>query len=79
MATAPTAFTAELGFLAKHPTTGNTMPLPYVAMSQSFMKQANNIWYQIYKVVSENCATEFKGSTPHNDLMERLLSSKRSG
>ena len=69
----------EFGFLAKHPTTGNAMPSPYVAMSQSFMKQANNIWYQIYQVVRENCATEFKGSTPHDDLMERLLSSKRSG
>jgi hypothetical protein len=39
----------EFGFLAKHPTTGNAIPSPYVAMSQSFMKQANNLWYQIYQ------------------------------
>jgi hypothetical protein len=69
----------EFGFLAKHPTTGNAMPSPYVAMSQSFMKQANNIWYQIYQVVRENCTTEFKGSTPHDDMMERLLSARKGG
>ena len=28
----------EYGFLAKHPTTGNAIPSPYVAMSQSFSK-----------------------------------------
>ena len=69
----------EFGFLAKHPTTGNAMPSPYVSMSQSFMKQVNNIWYQIYQVVRENCATEFKGSTPHDDMMERLLTARKGG
>jgi len=67
----------EFGFLAKHPTTGNAIPSPYVAMSQSFGKQANNLWYQIYQTVRENCATEFKGATPHDDMMERLLSARR--
>ena len=65
------------GFLAKHPTTGNAIPSPYVAMSQSFSKQANNLWYQIYQVVRENCSVEFKGATPHDDMMERLLSARR--
>ena len=37
----------EYGFLAKHPTTGNAIPSPYVSMSQSFSKQANNLWFQI--------------------------------
>jgi hypothetical protein len=69
----------EFGFLAKHPTTGNAIPSPYVAMSQSFMKQVNNLWYQIYQVVRENCATEYKGATPHDDAMERLLSARRGG
>ena len=67
----------EYGFLAKHPTTGNAIPSPYVAMSQSFGKQANNLWYQIYQVVKENCASDFKGATPHDDMMERLLSARR--
>ena len=67
------------GFLAKHPTTGNAIPSPYVAMSQSFSKQANNLWYQIYQVVKENCSVEYKGATPHDDMMERLLSARRGG
>lgn len=65
------------GFLAKHPTTGNAIPSPYVSMSQSFMKQCNNLWFQIYQVVKENNATDYKGSTPHDDTMERLLSARR--
>lgn len=69
----------EFGFLAKHPTTGNAIPSPYVAMSQSFSKQANNLWYQIYQVVKENCSVEYKGATPHDDMMERLLSARRGG
>ena len=32
---------SEFGFLAKHPTTGNAMQSPYVAMSQNYMK---HIW-----------------------------------
>ena len=31
----------EFGFLAKHPTTGNAIQSPYVAMSQNFMSQTN--------------------------------------
>lgn len=67
----------EYGFLAKHPTTGNAIPSPYVAMSQSFGKQANNLWYQIFQVVRENCTSDYKGKTPHDDMMERLLNARR--
>ena len=59
------------------PSTGNAIPSPYVAMSQSFSKQANNLWYQIYQVVKENCSVEYKGATPHDDTTERLLSARR--
>jgi hypothetical protein len=70
---------SEFGFLAKHPTTGNAIPSPYVSMSQNFMKQANNIWFQIYQVVRENCTTDYRGATPHDDVMERLLTARRGG
>ena len=70
---------SEYGFLAKHPTTGNAIPSPYVSMSQSFSKQANNLWFQIYQVVRENCTGEYKGATPHDDMMERLLNARRGG
>jgi hypothetical protein len=46
-------------------------------MSQSFMRQANNLWLQIYQAVKENSAVDYKGSTPHDDAMERLLNARR--
>jgi hypothetical protein len=42
------------GFLSKHPTTGAPIPSPFVSMSQSFMKQANSLWFQIYQIMREN-------------------------
>ncbi len=67
---------SRTGMLARHPTTGNAIASPYVAMSQAYMKQINSIWYQIYQIVKENCSSEFQGS-PQDDLMERLLQSRR--
>lgn len=64
---------SEYGFLAKHPTTGNAIASPYVSMSQQYMKQVNQIWYQIYQVVKENCSVAWQGATPQDDVMERLL------
>jgi hypothetical protein len=68
---------SEFGFLAKHPTTGNAIQSPYVAMSQSYMKQVNQAWYQIFQLVKENCTVEFSGNTPQDDVMERLLRTRR--
>ena len=64
------------GFLSKHPTTGVPIPSPFVTMSQSFMKQANNLWYQIYQIMRENCSAPFEGKSPQDDVMERLLSAR---
>ena len=68
---------SEFGFLAKHPTTGNAIASPYVAMSQTYMKQVNQVWYQIYQIVKENCSVEYGGRSPQDDLMERLLSARK--
>ena len=68
---------SEFGFLAKHPTTGNAMQSPYVSMSQNYMKQVNQIWFQIYQVVKDNCSTDISGANPQDDLMERLLQTRR--
>lgn len=62
---------SEYGFLAKHPTTGQAIASPYVAMSQNYMKQVNQIWYQIYQIVKESCDEGVLGDS--NDPMERLL------
>jgi len=68
---------SKFGYLAKHPTTGNAMKSPYVAMSIDFSKQANHLWLQIYQVVKENCSTGYGGTTPQDDTMERLLTARR--
>ncbi len=49
---------------------------PYVAMSQNYMKQANQIWYQIFQVVKENCTESWSGNTPQDNVMELLLRKK---
>ena len=43
---------SEYGFLSKHPTTGAACASPYVAMSQQYMKQVNQVWYQIFQIVN---------------------------
>ena len=70
---------SEYGFLAKHPTTGNAIASPYVSMSQTYMKQVNQLWYQIYQVVKENCSADYSGASPQDDVMERLLRARNGG
>ena len=60
------------GLLGKHPTTGGAIASPFVSMSQSFQKQANLIWYEIFDIVKQNTTTAFIGS-PQDEMMERLL------
>ena len=67
----------EYGFLAKHPTTGNAIQSPYVAMSQNYMAQTNRLWYEIFQIVKENCAADYTGVNPQDDIMERLLTARR--
>ena len=68
---------SEYGFLAKHPTTGAAIASPYVSMSQNYLKQVNQCWYQIFQVVKENTSIEYGGISPQDDLMERLLSARK--
>ena len=53
--------------------TGNAIPSRYVPMSQSFSKQANNLWFHIYQVVREICSSEYKGATLRDDMDEDLV------
>lgn len=64
------------GLLGKHPTTGGAITSPFVQMSQSFQKQANLLWYEIFDIVKQNCTIAFVGN-PQDDVMEKLLSTKR--
>lgn len=64
------------GLLGKHPTTGGAIASPFVQMSQSFQKQANLLWYEIFDIVKQNCTTAFVGN-PQDDMMEALLSGRK--
>lgn len=66
-------FISKYGFLGKHPTTGVACTSPYVAISQQYMKQVNNIWSQIFQLVRENSTVGYAGPTPQDDVMEKLL------
>ena len=64
------------GLLGKHPTTGGVVASPFASLSQSYQKQANVLWYEIFDIVKQNCTTKFDGS-PQDDLMEQLLRSRK--
>ena len=69
---------SRYGLLGKHPTTGNDIASPYVTMAQTYMKQVNQAWYQIFQIVRENSTMQRAGQNPQDALMEKLLLS-RSG
>ena len=69
--------TNELGFLSKHPTTGKPIPSPFINIGINYMNQAIRLWNEIYQIVKENCTVDFSGANPQDDLMERLLQSRR--
>lgn len=66
---------SKFGLVGKHPTTGAPIASPFVSMSQSFQKQANLLWYEIFNVVKANSTTAVNGN-PQDDIMEALLSQK---
>ena len=39
----------------------------------------NTLWAMIYSIMKENCSTDYSGATPQDDVMERLLSTRRGG
>ena len=64
---------SKLGLLGKHPTTGAAIASPFVAMSQSFGKQANVYRYEIFDIVRATCTTDYSGTTPGDEVIEQLL------
>ena len=64
------------GFLSKHPTTNAPIQSPFVKMSLDYMRQASNLWLQIYNVVKQNFSSAYKKGSA-NDSMERLLGKVR--
>lgn len=68
---------SEFGFLAKHPTTGNAIASPYVQMSQAYMKQITQVWYQIYQVIKDNGNADVDELDAQDIMMEKLLKQRR--
>ena len=64
---------SKKGFLSKHPTTGQEIASPFVTMAQNYMKQINNLWYQIFQIVKENSEGDVGTA---EDAMEQLLRSQ---
>lgn len=69
-------FVSKYGSLAMHPTVKSPVTSPYVTMSQSYMKQINNTWYQIYAIVKDS-GNDVGGVVLSDDPMELLLRSKQ--
>ena len=67
---------SKFGLLGKHPTTGAAIASPFVAMSQSFGKQANVYWYEIFEIVRTTCTTDYSGTTPGDEVTEQLLKAR---
>lgn len=63
---------SNFGLLAKHPTTGEPTTSPFVKMSIDYLKQASQLWYQIYAAVRDN-STKSIGGTEQSEVMEVLL------
>lgn len=70
---------SRTGYLAKHPTTGAPIQSPYVAISHSYRKAANQYLFVIQQIIKENCSEEFKGYSDAEDMMADLLNYKRGG
>ena len=64
------------GLLSAHPTTGSAIVSPYVRAGLDFLRAADTVWSRIWQVVTQNAEKSYS-STPHDDLMERLLSARR--
>lgn len=68
---------SEYGFASRNNGNGASLvAAPFVSMAQAYMKQSNQLWYQIFQIVKENCSTTYSGGTPQDDVMERLLKAR---
>ncbi len=63
---------SQLGFLARHPTTGAGIGSMFIPMAHGYFKLANSLFQQIWRIVCEN-STEVVTGNPQDALMEKLL------
>jgi len=63
---------SQYGFVSKREHVNSYMVAPFFNVSQGYLNQARQLWFQIYQIVVQNNSTKFSG-TPE-DEMEKLLS-----
>lgn len=64
----------QFGFLAKHPTSGQPVPSPFIEISDAALKKVQSTWQVIYAVVRDVCNGYADGEEA--DVMEQILSGK---
>lgn len=52
---------------------------PYIEIGAGYLKQANDAWAEIYKVVRETNTKEFSANNPNDEVMEAILSGRYNG
>ena len=70
-------YVSKYGTLAFHPTVKSPITSPYVTMSQNYIKQITNTWYQIYTIVKDS-GNDITSGGVTDDPMERLLRSREA-
>ena len=68
-------YVSKYGSLAMHPTVKSPITSPYVTMSQNYIKQITNTWYQIYTIVKDS-GNDITSGGVTDDPMEKLLRSR---
>ena len=52
---------------------GEVAPNPFYQSALEYLREANAVWDKIWRIVAQNCVTEFGGGNPHADVMEILI------
>jgi phage terminase small subunit len=66
---------SRVGLIIKD-SSGKAAPSPFVQLAGNYLKQSNDAWGKIYTVVRETKLTQWDDNSPHDDVMEQILSGK---
>jgi phage terminase small subunit len=64
----------QFGMFAKSQTNGNPVPSPFIEISQTYLKQSQNLWLSIYSIIKDSC-NEYP-QTEEDDIMEKILTGR---
>jgi hypothetical protein len=67
------ARTDLVGFLAKHPTTGQPVTNPVIKAGLEYLKAADVAWQKIWRIVVQNSGQEIRADSPNDSVMGAIL------